>query len=71
MKIRSWNTHCMGPKNKRGALRRKISLVIPDIVIIQESKLLVENVDKAMISIWPSTKGQYKAVDGNAGGLIF
>jgi exonuclease III len=69
MKIISWNIRGLNGRSKQRLLRDMLIAEKPDIMLLQETKCAIEEMDKILPSCWKQGQGIYIVAMGAAGGL--
>jgi exonuclease III len=69
MKIISWNIRGLKGHSKQRLLRDMLIAEKPDILLLQETKCDIEEMEKILPSCWKQGRGTYTTAMGAAGGL--
>ena len=69
MIILSWNVRGLNNIPKQKVVRRLIDSHSPDVIFIQETKLLVDELDSYGPKLWPHGSWQEVGAERSSGGL--
>jgi exonuclease III len=69
MKITSWNIRGMNDPSKQWMMKKIISMMKVDIVLLQETKCDKGNIRRITQRIWPGCEAKWIVAEGASGGV--